>query len=60
MTIIPDRRMIYILHVDPTNTKLAQNNIKTQGPLTWNKLNIKIKNSPSLASFKTNLKKTHS
>ena len=45
------------LHVDPTNTKLAQNNIKTQGPLTWNKLNIKIKNSPSLASFKTNLKK---
>ena len=36
---------------------LAQNNIKTQGPLTWNKLNIKIKNSPSLASFKTNLKK---
>ena len=48
------------LHVDPTNTKLAQNNIKTQGPLTWNKLNIKIKNSPSLPSFKTNLKKTHS
>ena len=45
------------LHVDPTNTKLAQNNIKTQGPLTWNKLNIKIKNSHSLASFKTNLKK---
>ena len=45
------------LHVDPTNTKLALNNIKTQGPLTWNKLNIKIKNSPSLASFKTNLKK---
>ena len=31
------------LHVDPTNNKLAQNNIKTQGPLTWNKLNIKIK-----------------
>ena len=45
------------LHVDPTNTKLAQNNIKTQGPLTWNKLNIKIKNSPSLALPKTNLKK---
>ena len=45
------------LHVDPTNTKLAQNNIKTQGPLTWNKLNIKLKNSSSLASFKTNLKK---
>ena len=22
------------LHVDPKNTKLAQNNIKTQGPLT--------------------------
>ena len=46
-------------HVDPTNNKLAQNNIKTQGLLTWNKLIIKIKNSPSLASFKTNLKKTH-
>ena len=30
------------LHVDPTYTKLAQNNIKNQGPLTWNKLNIKI------------------
>ena len=45
------------LHVDPTNTKLAQNNIKTQGPLIWNKLNMKIKNSPSLASFKTSLKK---
>ena len=50
-------RQVNDLHVNPTSTKLAQNNIKTQGPLTWNKLNIKIENSPSLASFKTNLKK---
>ena len=44
-------------HINPTNTKLAENNIRTQGPLFWNRLNINIKNSPSLASFKSNLKK---
>ena len=31
------------LHVDPTNTKLAQNTIKTQDPLTWNKLHITLR-----------------
>ena len=25
----------YDLHVNQTNTKLTQNNIKTHGPLTW-------------------------
>ena len=44
-------------HVDTTKTKLAQNNIKTQGPINWNKLDANIKKSVSLASFKTNLKK---
>ena len=24
------------LHIDPTNTKLAENSIKTQGPKIWN------------------------
>ena len=45
--------------VDPTNTKLAQNNIKTQGPLTWNKLNTKIKKVLPLLHLKLILK-THS
>ena len=44
-------------HINPSNTKLAQNNIKTQGPIIWNKLNTKIKHCPSLAAFKYNLKK---
>ena len=47
------------LHVDPTNTKLAQNNIKTQGPLTWNKLNIKIKIVLPLLHLKLILIKKH-
>ena len=45
------------LYIDPTKTKLAQNNIKTQGPIIWNKLDINIKKSVSLASFKSKLKK---
>ena len=27
------------LHIDPTNTKLAKNTIKTQGPMIWNSIN---------------------
>ena len=46
------------LHVDQTKTKLAQNNIKTQGPIIWNNLDVNIKNCASLPSFKTNLKKS--
>ena len=45
------------LYVEPTNTKLAKNTIKTQGPLIWNSINNSIKNSCSLASFKKALKK---
>ena len=46
------------MNLNDKSVKIAgKTYIKTQGPLTWNKLNIKIKNSPSLASFKTNLKK---
>ena len=44
------------LHIDPTNTKLAKNTIKTQGPMIWNSINKTIKNCRSLVSFKTPLK----
>ena len=30
------------LHIESTKTKLAQNNIKTQGPIIWNKLDTSI------------------
>lgn len=52
-----DTRQANDLHIDSTSTKLAENNIKTQGPTVWNILNTKIKTCPSLASFKFNLKK---
>ena len=45
------------LHIDPTNTKLAENTNKTQGPKIWNSINNIIKNCSSLASFKKSLKK---
>ena len=45
------------LHIDPTNTKLAKNTIKTQGPMIWNLINKTIKNCRSLVSFKNSLKK---
>ena len=45
------------LHIDPTNTKLAKNTIKTQGPMIWNSINKTIKNCRSLVSFKNSLKK---
>ena len=45
------------LHIDPTNTKLAENTIKTQGPMIWNSINKTIKICRSLASFKKSLKK---
>ena len=44
-------------HIVPTNTQLAKNTIKTQGPLIWNTLNTHIKNSASLDQFKKSLKK---
>ena len=45
-------------HIDQTNTKLAENTIKTQGALLWNNMNPTLRNSPSLAIFKKRLKKT--
>ena len=45
------------LHITPTNTMLAQNTIKTQGPIIWNTLKKSIKNCSSLATFKSALKK---
>ena len=45
------------LHIDPTNTKLAKNTIKTQGPMIWNSINKRIKNCNSLVSFKKSFKK---
>ena len=45
------------LHIDPTNTKLAKNTIKTQDPMIWNSINKTIKNCNSLVSFKKSLNK---
>ena len=45
------------LHIDSTNTKLAENTIKTQGQIIWNSINKTTKNCRSLASFKKSLKK---
>ena len=44
-------------HIDSTNTKLAENTIKIQGPIIWNSINKTTKNCRSLASFKKSLKK---
>jgi hypothetical protein len=45
------------IHVPQTNTLLAKNTIKTQGAIFWNTLKPSIKNSPSLSTFKSNIKK---
>ena len=45
------------LHIDSTNTKLAENTIKIQGPIIWNSIHKTTKNCGSLASFKKSLKK---
>ena len=45
------------IHIDSTNTKLAENTIKIQGPIIWNSINKSTKNCRSLASFKKSLKK---
>ena len=44
------------LHIDPTNTKLTTNPMKTQGPIVWNSINKTIKNCHSLVSYKNSLK----
>ena len=40
------------LHIDPTNTILAKNTIKAQGPMISNSINKTIKNFRSLVSLK--------
>ena len=45
------------LHIISTNTSLARNTMKTQGPIIWNTLNKSVKNCSSLAIFKSKLKK---
>ena len=50
-------RQAFNLHIAPTNTQLANNTIKIQGPLIWNTMNISIKNCASLGIFKKSLKK---
>jgi len=37
-------------------TKIRQRSIKYQGPFVWNKLPTEIKNSPSVPTFKNELK----
>ena len=49
-------RQVSNLHIAPTNTQLAKNTIKTQGPLIWNTLNTYMKNSATLGQFKKSLK----
>jgi hypothetical protein len=44
-------------HVTLTKTKLAENTIRVQGALFWNSLPLHLKSCPSIASFKSNLKK---
>lgn len=45
-------RSVDDFHIDFTNTRLAENTIRYQGAHLWNSLLPKVKNSPSLASFK--------
>ena len=52
-----DTRTSQDLHIRHTNTKLAENTIKTQAALVWNSLSDPLKHSPSLAIFKATLKK---
>lgn len=44
------------LHIAPTDTKLAENTINTQGPIIWNIMNDNIKKCYSLPMFKTHVK----
>jgi hypothetical protein len=52
-----DTRQSADIRFPKTATMLAKNTIKTQDASIWNTLNNTIKNSPSLATFKRNLKK---
>ena len=45
------------LHIDPTNTKLAENTIDTQGQMIWNSINKAIRNCCSLFLSKNPLEK---
>ena len=45
-------------YIKNTKTVLAHNTSMTQGPMIWNSLSTDLKNSPSLASFKYQMKTT--
>lgn len=45
------------IRIGQTNTKLAYNTIRVQGALLWNSLQSSLKNAPSIAVFKQNMKK---
>ena len=51
-----DTRSSADYHVQRTNTCLAEHTLRIQGALLWNSLNPSIKQSPSLATFKRQLK----
>jgi len=51
-----DTRQSSTIQIAPTKTILAKNTIKIQGAIFWNILRPAIKNSPSLYTFKNNLK----
>ena len=53
-----DTRASQDVHVRHTNTKLAENTIKTQGALVWNSLCDPLKQCPSVTIFKATLKNT--
>lgn len=46
------------IFIKNTRTVLAKNTSMTQGPMLWNSLSTLLKNSPSLASFKFQMKKS--
>jgi len=51
-----ETRQANIPTLKATNTVLASNTSQSQGPLLWQNLPTELKTSPSLASFKYNLK----
>ena len=50
-------RHAHDLFIKPTNTVLASNTSKSQGPQLWNHLPAQLHNSPTLSSFKSGMKK---
>ena len=44
------------VHIHSTNTQIAHNSLVSHGPELWSKLDISLKNLPSMQSFKRKLK----